>query len=76
MGKIATDELVVLVSDGVLERAAPGTDAFGEDGLHSALQGLTAPSAAAAAAAVLDAVGRSTTAPCATTPACSVLAPC
>ena len=35
---IAPDELVVLVSDGVLERAAPGADAFGEDGLRRALE--------------------------------------
>ena len=56
--KIAADELVVLVSDGVLECAAPGADAFGEDGLRRALDGMAAPSAIAAAAAVLDAIGR------------------
>ena len=54
--KIAADELVVLVSDGVLERGAPGADAFGEDGLRRVLERLAAPSATAAAAAVLDAM--------------------
>ena len=53
---IAADELVVLVSDGVLERTAPGGEAFGEDGLRRALQAMGAPSAIAAASAILDAV--------------------
>ncbi len=54
---IAGDELVVLVSDGVLERTAPGRDPFGEDGLHRALEAMAAPSATGAASAVLQAVG-------------------
>ena len=55
---IAADELVVLVSDGVLERTAPGGEPFGEDGLRRALEAMAAPSATAAAAAVLQAVAR------------------
>jgi len=54
---IAADELVVLVSDGVLERAAPGEEPFGEDGLRRALDAMAAPSATAAVAAILQAVG-------------------
>ena len=53
---IAPDELVVLVSDGVLERAAPGGEPFGEDGLRRVLEALDAASATAAASAVLQAV--------------------
>jgi serine phosphatase RsbU (regulator of sigma subunit) len=53
---IAPDELVVLVSDGVLERTAPGGEPFGEDGLRLALAGMHAPSAIAAASAVLQGV--------------------
>jgi serine phosphatase RsbU (regulator of sigma subunit) len=53
---IAPDELVVLVSDGVLERTAPGGEAFGEGGLRRALEALDDASATAAAAAVLQAV--------------------
>jgi serine phosphatase RsbU (regulator of sigma subunit) len=53
---IARDEIVVLVSDGVLERAVPRAEAFGEDGLRRALDAMPAPSAPAAAAAVLQAV--------------------
>jgi serine phosphatase RsbU (regulator of sigma subunit) len=53
---IAPDELVVLVSDGVLERAAPGDEPFGEDGLRRALDAMAVPSATAAASAVLRAV--------------------
>ena len=53
---IAPDELVVLVSDGVLERTAPGGEPFGEDGLRRALEAMGAPSAIAATSAVLDAV--------------------
>ena len=54
---IAADELVVLVSDGVLERAAPGGEPLGEDGLGRALDAMAAPSAIAAVSAVLEAVG-------------------
>ncbi len=53
---IARGEIVVLVSDGVLERTAPGGEPFGEDGLRRALQAMVAPSAIAAASAILDAV--------------------
>jgi serine phosphatase RsbU (regulator of sigma subunit) len=53
---IAPGELVVLVSDGVLERTAPGGEPFGEDGLRLALAGMHAPSAIAAASAVLQGV--------------------
>jgi serine phosphatase RsbU (regulator of sigma subunit) len=53
---IAPDELVVLVSDGVLERTAPGGEPFGVDGLRRALQAMAAPSAIAAASAILAAV--------------------
>ena len=53
---IAPDELVVLVSDGVLERTAPGGEPFGEDGLRRALEAMGAPSAIAAASAILEAV--------------------
>jgi serine phosphatase RsbU (regulator of sigma subunit) len=54
---IAADELVILVSDGVLERAAPGGPAWGEEGLRSALEAMTQPSATAAVSAVLQGVG-------------------
>jgi serine phosphatase RsbU (regulator of sigma subunit) len=53
---IAAGELFVLVSDGVLERTAPGGEPFGEDGLRRALQAMGAPSAIAATAAILEAV--------------------
>lgn len=53
---IVPGELVVLVSDGVLERTAPGGEPFGEDGLRLALAGMHAPSAIAAASAVLQGV--------------------
>jgi serine phosphatase RsbU (regulator of sigma subunit) len=53
---IAPDELVVLVSDGVLERTAPGGEPFGEDGLSRALRAMGEPSAIAATAAILEAV--------------------
>ena len=54
--RIAPGELVVLVSDGVLERTAPDGGVFGEDGLRRTLQAMDAPSAIAAASAILDAV--------------------
>jgi serine phosphatase RsbU (regulator of sigma subunit) len=54
--RIAPGELVVLVSDGVLERTAPGGEPFGEEGLRRALQALRAPSAIAATSAILEAV--------------------
>jgi serine phosphatase RsbU (regulator of sigma subunit) len=53
---IAPDEVVVLVSDGVLERTAPGGEPFGEDGLSRALRAMRAPSAVAATASILEAV--------------------
>jgi serine phosphatase RsbU (regulator of sigma subunit) len=53
---IAPDELVVLVSDGVLERTAPGGEPFGADGIQRALQAMAAPSAIGAASAILEAV--------------------
>jgi serine phosphatase RsbU (regulator of sigma subunit) len=53
---IAADELVILVSDGVLERTAPGSEPFGEDGLRRALQAMGTPSAIGAASAILNAV--------------------
>ena len=53
---IAPGELVVLVSDGVLERTDRGGEPFGEDGLRLALAGMHAPSAIAAASAVLQGV--------------------
>jgi serine phosphatase RsbU (regulator of sigma subunit) len=53
---IAPDELVVLVSDGVLERVLPGRGPIGEAGLRAALDGMARPSATAAVAAVLQAV--------------------
>jgi serine phosphatase RsbU (regulator of sigma subunit) len=53
---IARDELVILVSDGVLERTAPGGEPFGDDGLRRTLQAMGAPSANAAASAILEAV--------------------
>jgi serine phosphatase RsbU (regulator of sigma subunit) len=53
---IAADELFVLVSDGVLERTAPGGEPFGEDGLRRALEAMGAPSAIAATSAILEAI--------------------
>ncbi len=53
---IGPGELLVLVSDGVLERTAPGGEPFGADGLRRALLTVTAPSAVAAASAILEAV--------------------
>ena len=40
----------------MLERTAPGGEPFGEDGLRRALQAMGAPSAIAAASAILEAV--------------------
>jgi hypothetical protein len=57
--RIAPDELVVLVSDGVLERTAPDGGVFGEDGLRRALAAMVEPSAIAAASAILEAVATS-----------------
>ncbi len=53
---IAADELVVLVSDGVLERIGPESEAFGLRGLRRALERAGDRSAAAAVAAVLGAI--------------------
>jgi serine phosphatase RsbU (regulator of sigma subunit) len=53
---IAPDEVVVLVSDGVLERTAPGGEPFGEEGLSRALRAMGAPSAVGATASILEAV--------------------
>jgi serine phosphatase RsbU (regulator of sigma subunit) len=60
---IAPDELVVLVSDGVLERTGPDGEVFGEGGLRRALQALAAPSAIAAASAILGAVATASDGP-------------
>ena len=60
----------------MLECAAPGADAFGEDGLRRALDGMAAPSAIAAAAAVLDAIGRVHGGPLRDDASVLVLAPC
>jgi serine phosphatase RsbU (regulator of sigma subunit) len=72
---IAPDELVVLVSDGVLERTAPGREPFGEDGLRRALQAMDAPSAIAAASAILQAVATSYDGPLRDDASVVVLAP-
>jgi serine phosphatase RsbU (regulator of sigma subunit) len=53
---IARDELVVLVTDGILERTARGAEPFGHAGLLRALNTLEEPSPTAAVAAVIDAV--------------------
>jgi serine phosphatase RsbU (regulator of sigma subunit) len=60
---IAPDELVVLVSDGVLERTAPDGESFGEDGLRRALGAMAEPSAIAAASAILAAVATTSDGP-------------
>jgi serine phosphatase RsbU (regulator of sigma subunit) len=73
---IAGDELVVLVSDGVLERAAPGAEPFGEDGLRRALDDMTVPSATAAVSAVLEAVVTVHDGPLRDDASVLVLAPC
>jgi serine phosphatase RsbU (regulator of sigma subunit) len=73
---IAADELVVLVSDGVLERTAPGAEPFGEDGLSRALEAMAAPSATAAVSAVLEAVGAIDDGPLRDDASVLVLAPC
>jgi len=72
---IAPDELVVLVSDGVLERTAPGGEPFGEDGLRLALAGMHAPSAIAAASAVLQGVATTCDGPLRDDASVVVLAP-
>jgi phosphoserine phosphatase RsbU/P len=54
---IAADELLVLVTDGILERITPGAAPFGDEGLLRALNTIEERSASAAVAAVLDAVG-------------------
>jgi serine phosphatase RsbU (regulator of sigma subunit) len=54
---IAADELLVLVTDGILERTTPGAARFGDRGLLRALNRIEERSASAAVAAVLDAVG-------------------
>jgi serine phosphatase RsbU (regulator of sigma subunit) len=53
---IAADEIVIMVSDGILEHSAPGSEPFGEAGLGRALDAMREPSATAALTAVLDAV--------------------
>jgi serine phosphatase RsbU (regulator of sigma subunit) len=73
---IAADELVVLVSDGVLERAAPGDAPFGEEGLRHALDAMPTSSATAAVAAVLQAVGTFDDRPLRDDASVLVLAPC
>jgi serine phosphatase RsbU (regulator of sigma subunit) len=73
---IAADELVVLVSDGVLDRAAPGDAPFGEEGLRHALDAMPTPSATAAVAAVLQAVGTFHDGPLRDDASVLVLAPC
>ena len=72
---IAPDELVVLVSDGVLERTDPGGEPFGEDGLRLALAGMHAPSAIAAASAVLQGVATTCDGPLRDDASVVVLAP-
>jgi serine phosphatase RsbU (regulator of sigma subunit) len=72
---IAPGELVVLVSDGVLERTAPGGEPFGEDGLRLALAGMHAPSAIAAASAVLQGVATTCDGPLRDDASVVVLAP-
>jgi serine phosphatase RsbU (regulator of sigma subunit) len=54
---IAADELVVVVSDGVLERTAPGAMPWGEEGLRGALDAMAHPSATAAVSAIMHGVG-------------------
>lgn len=73
--KIAPDELVVLVSDGVLERTAPGGEPFGEDGLRRTLEAIGAPSAIAAASAILEAVAKTYDGPLRDDASVVVLAP-
>ena len=53
---IAQDELVVLVTDGILERTASMTERFGAAGLSRALSAMEEPSPTAAVTAVLAAV--------------------
>jgi serine phosphatase RsbU (regulator of sigma subunit) len=72
---IAPDELVVLVSDGVLERTDPGGEPFGENGLRLALAGMHAPSAIAAASAVLQGVATTCDGPLRDDASVVVLAP-
>ena len=72
---IAPDELVVLVSDGVLERTAPGGEPFGEDGLRRTLEAIGAPSAIAAASAILEAVAKTYDGPLRDDASVVVLAP-
>lgn len=72
---IVPGEIVVLISDGVLERTAPGAKPFGEDGLRRALEGMEAPSATAAAAAVLQAVATTCDGPLRDDASVVVLAP-
>ncbi|HEY0363444.1 MAG TPA: PP2C family protein-serine/threonine phosphatase [Solirubrobacteraceae bacterium] len=61
--RIAPGELVVLVSDGVLERSAPGGEVFGQGGLRRALEAMAEPSAIAAASAILEAVATTSDGP-------------
>jgi serine phosphatase RsbU (regulator of sigma subunit) len=72
---IAPDELVVLVSDGVLERVIPGRGPLGEDGLGAALDGMEEPSAAAAVAAVMQALAAAEGSPLRDDASVLVLAP-
>jgi serine phosphatase RsbU (regulator of sigma subunit) len=53
---IAQGELVILITDGILERTARGSGPFGNEGLLSALNAMEEPSPTAAVAAVLAAV--------------------
>jgi serine phosphatase RsbU (regulator of sigma subunit) len=72
---LAPDELVVLVSDGVLERVVPGRGPIGERGLAAALDAMERPSAAAAVSAVLQAVAAADGAPLRDDASVLVLAP-
>jgi serine phosphatase RsbU (regulator of sigma subunit) len=53
---IADDELVILVTDGILERTGRSSDPLGEEGIRRALDRMRAPSATAAVTAILEAV--------------------
>jgi serine phosphatase RsbU (regulator of sigma subunit) len=61
--QLASDERVILVTDGITERRTHDGGRFGNEGIHRALEHIHKPTAAATAMAILQAVAQSWTQP-------------
>jgi serine phosphatase RsbU (regulator of sigma subunit) len=57
--QLASDERLILVTDGITERRTEGGGRFGLEGIHRALEHVHNPTAAATAMAILQAVADS-----------------